>query len=153
MPEKSKVEIVFPEGTESHEDEMIIAVIAARFGGKWVFVRDRERTTWEICGGHREKGESIEQTARRELWEETGAEEFRLYPVAPYCCIIDGKENYAMLFYAEIAKLGELPPDFETGELMFSDTLPENLTYPEIQPPLFERASQWLSRNGSLSVS
>ena len=54
------------------------AVIAARYEGKWVFCRHRERDTWEIPGGHREPGEDIADTARRELWEETGVKNARL---------------------------------------------------------------------------
>ena len=48
------------------------SVITARFEGKWIFVRHRERTTWEIPGGHIEEGESSDVAASRELMEETG---------------------------------------------------------------------------------
>ena len=42
------------------------AVIAARYQDQWVFCRHKARNTWEIPGGHREKGESIADTAARE---------------------------------------------------------------------------------------
>ena len=43
------------------EDRLLrFAVIAARSGGGWVYCRHRQRRTWELPGGHREPGESIE---------------------------------------------------------------------------------------------
>ena len=55
------------------EDEKLkFAVIAARAEGKWVFCKHKARTTFEMPGGHREPGEPILDTARRELQEETG---------------------------------------------------------------------------------
>ena len=52
------------------------AVIIAQHGGRWVLCRHRDRVTLEAPGGHREPGESIYETARRELCEETGALDF-----------------------------------------------------------------------------
>ncbi|MFR7445451.1 MAG: NUDIX domain-containing protein [Sellimonas intestinalis] len=40
--------------------------------------------TYEVPGGHREAGETIDETARRELYEETGATDFDLFPVCVY---------------------------------------------------------------------
>ena len=56
-----------------HVDDALLkyAVIIAKHQGKWVFCRHRERDTLEIPGGHREPGETILETARRELAEET----------------------------------------------------------------------------------
>jgi len=39
------------------ESRFLYAVIAAQYRGKWVFVRHKDRQTWEIPGGHKEKGE------------------------------------------------------------------------------------------------
>ena len=48
------------------------AVIISKSNGKWVFCKHKERDTFEVPGGHRETGEKIEDTAVRELKEETG---------------------------------------------------------------------------------
>ncbi|HIV24166.1 MAG TPA: NUDIX domain-containing protein, partial [Candidatus Merdiplasma excrementigallinarum] len=64
------------------EDALLkFAVIIARMEGKWVLCRHKDRNTWEFPGGHREEGESILETARRELYEETGATDFQIEPV------------------------------------------------------------------------
>ena len=65
------------------EDALLkFAVIITKYQGHWVFCKHKERETLEVPGGHREPGEDIEETARRELYEETGIkalpEEFEL---------------------------------------------------------------------------
>ena len=130
---------------ETVEDNLLtFAVIAARYREKWIFCRHRERETWEIPGGHRESGENITDTARRELWEETGAEEFMLKPLTVYS-VQDGDlpESFGKLYYADISRLGSLPP-LEIAEIQQSDTLPERLTYPAIQPKLLALAEVFL---------
>lgn len=117
------------------------AVIIARSEGKWVFCKHKERDTYEIPGGHREVGEKIDDTAKRELYEETGAAEYRIKPVCVYSVTapdnFDGKEIFGMLYYAEIAGFeNELHSEIERVELF--DEMPEKLTYPEIQPRLME---------------
>ena len=66
------MEVRFFEPYEVEDHLFKFAVILARSGGKWVLCRHRDRTTWENPGGHREPGETMEETARRELLEETG---------------------------------------------------------------------------------
>lgn len=53
------------------------AVIISQSNGKWVFCKHKERDTYEAPGGHREVGEDILETAKRELQEETGAIQFK----------------------------------------------------------------------------
>ena len=118
------------------------AVIAARHEDSWIFCRHRERTTWELPGGHREPGEDILTTARRELYEETGAAESELFPVCIYR-VQGEREGYGMLDYAEITALGPLPPT-EIEEIIHAPAMPEETTYPLIQPLLFLQANRWL---------
>ena len=54
------------------------AVIISQSNGKWVFCKHKERDTYEVPGGHREAGENILETAKRELQEETGAIKFEI---------------------------------------------------------------------------
>ena len=53
------------------DNKLLFAVIMAKFRGQWLYVRHRDRDTWEIPGGHREENETIYETASRELIEET----------------------------------------------------------------------------------
>lgn len=129
-------QVFFKNPGEVADEQLDFAVIMARMDGQWIFCRHKNRTTWEIPGGHREAGEAITDTARRELWEETGAEKAELYPLCVYGVDRDGEIRCGMLFYARVQVCGEIPPESEIGEIRLSDSLPENLTYPEIQPAL-----------------
>ena len=125
-------------------DRLKFAVIISRYQNKWVFCKHKERDTYEFPGGHREPGEWIDTTARRELWEETGADQYDLHRVTPYSVRKDfGEETYGMLYFAEIHKFGALPA-YEITEIKFLDDLPENMTYPLIQPVLLERVKKEL---------
>lgn len=114
------------------------AVIVARHKGKWVFCKHKERNTYECPGGHREKGETILETAKRELWEETGASKFNLNKICVYSFINSCQETFGMLYFAEIEVFEELPT-MEIEKIEFFDGLPEKLTYPSIQPKLMEK--------------
>lgn len=121
-----------------HVDDALLkyAVIIAKYQGKWVFCRHRERDTLEIPGGHREPGETVLEAARRELAEETGASEFTLTPVCAYSF-----RDYGMLYYAEITAL-QSGLHYEIGETYLMDGLPDRWTYPLIQPKLMEEAQR-----------
>ena len=133
-------EVRFYDEIEDHR--LRFAVILARSGWKWVLCKHRERTTLEVPGGHREPGEDIETTARRELREETGAAAFTLRPVCIYAVVRDGEpgESCGMLYAAEITAFDpELHSEIERTVLL--DSLAGvDWTYPDIQPRLLEEA-------------
>ncbi len=127
------------------DDQLLaFAVIGARHQGRWVFVRHRQRHTWEIPGGHREAGETILQAAERELREETGVLSFELMPVCEYSVSRGGQVSFGRLFLAEIHELGSIL-DMEIGQVELYDDLPEELTYPQIQPVLHRRLREFVS--------
>ena len=126
--------VSFYDPADIADEELKFAVISARYRGKWVFCRHRDRKTWELPGGHREPGECILETARRELWEETGATKAEIYTVCVY-----RSRDYGILFFADIQKLGPIPPFSEIQEIILTDTLPQELTYAGIHDKLFEK--------------
>ncbi|WP_333638137.1 NUDIX hydrolase [Tissierella praeacuta] len=123
------------------DTKLKFAVIMARYNEKWIFVRHKDRLTWEIPGGHREENEDINFTASRELVEETGAKNFRIMPVCIYSVTRDEIESFGNLFYSEVESLDQLP-NFEIDEIKLFDTIPQNLTYPLIQPYLFKKIEE-----------
>lgn len=132
---------------ESTNVAPIFVVIAARYNGKWLYVRHKERKTYEMPGGHIEAGEDYSAAAKRELFEETGAKDCVLDFVSVYTVKIAEKLSAGYLFYAEVKELLELP-DYEIAEVKLFDGLPEDLTYPLIQPHLFEHVILWATAHG-----
>lgn len=128
-------------------DERLLkfAVILSRADNKWVFCKHKARNTYEVPGGHREAGENILDTAKRELYEETGALDFSIKPVCVYSVIagdnFDGEESFGMLYFAEI-KSFEKELHSEIEKIILSEGPAENWTYPEIQPRLLEEAKR-----------
>ena len=121
------------------------AVIISKSNGKWVFCKHKERDTFEVPGGHRETGEKIEDTAVRELKEETGAVDFNIKPVCVYSVkgktrVNDNatKESFGMLYAAEIFSFEEIHSEIE--KIVLSDDLIRQWTYPLIQPKLISEA-------------
>jgi 8-oxo-dGTP diphosphatase len=124
------------------DSKLSIATVMARYQDKWIFVRCKEETTWQIPGGHREENESIRQAAFRELIEETGAEQFNLIPIC-ISFVLDGEmESFGVLYYSKIERLGELP-DSEIEEVALFETLPKEQSFPDVHPILFEKAEEF----------
>lgn len=136
---------------ENIKDELLkFAVIISKHNGKWVFCKHKDRNTFEVPGGHREEGENILDTAKRELNEETGALDFSIEPVCIYSVTgknrvnKTGEETYGMLYFADIYSF-DSTLDSEMELVKFFDELPTEWTYPLIQPILIK---EYLRRKG-----
>ena len=132
-----------------HVDDKLLkfAVIISKTNGKWVFCKHKDRDTYEVPGGHREDGEDILTTAKRELREETGAVDFVIKPICVYS--VKGKtrvnenideESFGMLFIADIVSFEEFHSEIE--KILITDHPVDNWTYPLIQPKLIEEAKK-----------
>lgn len=143
------IKINLTELCQMDDRKFLCAVIVTQYRGKWMFVRQKGKETWELPGGTHEINETITETAERELFEETGAKKFSLTPISISAVNIDGRQSYGLLFYSEVSELGELP-NSEIEEVKLFEGLPENLTYPSIHNVLFNKAVEF---SGHIKIS
>lgn len=95
----------------------------------------------------------MEENARRELFEETGALDFDIYPLGLYGVdhrqSLDGNDvreriSWGGLYGAEIRSFGTIPEDFEIAERAYFDSFPlDNARFPDIMPGMMA----WLEEN------
>lgn len=127
---------IFPLNTlEKYKFVVILSV----YKEKIMLSRHKQRTTWEMQGGHIESGETPKEAAERELYEESGAVKYQIKPAFDYWAGEGEDGANGMVFVARIEEIGTLP-ESEMKEVSFFEHLPENLTYPDITPVLFQKA-------------
>ena len=136
-------------GSRWNKDEYGLVVCVWVYDGKGKVLLTRRAPeksapgTWENSGGAVKAGEDSLSAICRELREESGAVEFTITPVCAYSVTgknrvnKTGEESFGMLYTAEIFSFEkDLHSEMERVELF--EQLPENWTYPEIQPKLLE---------------
>ena len=114
-------------------EELTRVVCVCKYKDKYVFAYNKKRNGWEIPGGHIEEGETWEEAAKREMYEEIGATKIEVEPICVYKITAFG-----LLCFCNVLELDELPKEYEMEEILLSDTLPDNLTYPDTFKLYFE---------------
>ena len=96
--------------------------------GRVTLVRQTYMPGWFIPGGGLKRGETLEQAARREAFEETGAALGEIKLIGIYTSFTDWKTDHNVVFLCEHFTTGG-PPDSEIAEAKdFSlDDLPAGL--------------------------
>lgn len=143
------VEVEFYPAEEIKIEQVTYVIIFARYLGKWIFVREKGQSSWSLPAGHLESDETTFAAALRELHEETGMVNCELLSVNGYSVLEDGKIGYGQLFFAEVHRMGELP-ESEIAQCQLHDRLPNNLSYPDIQPYFYERVKEFLNEKVQL---
>lgn len=123
------------------DSELTRVVCVSKYKDDYVFCYNKKRQGWEIPGGHIEENESWLDAAKREMYEETGATKIKVTPVKIYKI-----STFALLCYCEIEELGKLPEEYEMDKIIFSKTLPDNLTYPDSFKLYFDTVNEFLSK-------
>ena len=118
-------------------------VVFARYKGKWLYCRSKDRDGFETAGGHIEPGESPLEGAKRELYEETGATEYEITPAFDYTVHVQTEYSNGQVYIAHISELGSIP-DFEMTEVKLFDKIPDKMRFPKRLPILFEKVNELL---------
>jgi len=106
--------------------EKFVYVIAFK-NGRFVMVRHRERK-WEMPGGRLTKGETHEQAAVREFFEETG---MSLELVAQVRAKVPAGGKVFTGFAREV--ITKKPAEYNIVEVREFDALPSDLSFPLIE--------------------
>lgn len=89
-------------------------IIVPVYRGKVIMSFNRQRQHWELPGGHCEHGETPEETAIRECFEETGGRVSSLYLIGRIPARrASGDSNLGLVYLAQIDQLDALPNDNE----------------------------------------
>ncbi len=118
-------------------------VVCSFYKGQWILSKHKKRNTWETQGGHIEEGETPLAAAQRELFEESGISEADIFPICDYLGYDSKGSANGVVFLAVVHSLGILP-ESEMKEIGFFDTLPDDLTYPNVSPIFYREAEKLL---------
>lgn len=121
-------------------------VIGARYRKQWVFIRHRQRRSYEIPAGHINENEDTDMAAGRELEEETGAARYTIECISTYTIMEDEELRAGRLYYADIEKIDEKWDDSEIEGVIFSDHLPEISSFTYVQTVLFRFLENYHAR-------
>ena len=114
-------------------------VICSYYKGKWVLSKHKKRDTYETQGGRIEVNETPLEGAKRELYEESGIVDATIYPVCDYVGYNHISSSNGQVFLAIVHSLDKLP-ESEMSEVKLFESLPDNLTYPNVSPYLYKEA-------------
>ena len=128
-------ELSFEKGAFSAPCRHVLVI--CKFGGEWVLTKHNDRGL-EFPGGKTEPGESLQQAAIREVYEETGAvvaelewfAEYRVNTEQPFCKTVFiatalRVEEISLMETAGIVLTEELEPDAGYSFLMKDDGMKE----------------------------
>ncbi|MFF2458928.1 RNA deprotection pyrophosphohydrolase [Peribacillus simplex] len=101
-------------------------LVLSRYKGRWVLTKHKERGL-EFPGGKREAGESIEETAIREVYEETGGLVGQLQFLGQYKVHDPVKPFVKSIYYAALREVEKKQDYLETEGPIFLEALPEVL--------------------------
>jgi 8-oxo-dGTP diphosphatase len=98
-------------------------LVICRYEDSWLLTDHRERG-WEFPGGKCEAGETIEEAARREVREETGALIDDLQFIGEYEVKLDGLSFVKAIYWGQAAELENKDSYMETdGPVLFNGDL------------------------------
>ena len=131
---------IYPFGSLS---PLRFVVVCSFYQGKKLLSFHGKHLSWETQGGHIEDGETSEEAARRELYEESGVIDAEIIPVCDYYAWDSEGSSNGRVYAAVIREFAELP-SYEMSRTELFEHLPDNLTYPQVTPVLFSEAENIL---------
>ncbi|MDP4172268.1 MAG: nucleoside triphosphatase YtkD, partial [Bacillota bacterium] len=112
----NKVELSFDQNP--FNEEAMHVLVLCRFGDDWLLTNHKQRG-FEFPGGKREYGETLEDAARREVQEETGASLSELVKLGEYRVTFEEQAFVKAIFFAQVEQLETKAGYLETNGPVF----------------------------------
>jgi 8-oxo-dGTP diphosphatase len=108
----NKVELSFAANAFGINAKHVLVI--SQYKGAWYLTNHKVRGL-EFPGGKVEEGESLEEAARREVYEETGAKVYELSQIAEYK-VTEGKDSFVKaVFWGKIKSISKTNNYYETN--------------------------------------
>ncbi len=131
--------------------ELVGTALVLAFMGDRLLMTELVSRGWDVPGGHVEAGEQPEETARREVYEETGATLGPLHPLGYHRLRLLGPRPesyrypyptcYQAFYYAQTTALPDFLATTETrGRALFPPTEARTLRWVQVNVGLYEAA-------------
>jgi 8-oxo-dGTP diphosphatase len=98
----NKVRLSFQKDSFQAKSEHVLVI--SQFYDQWLLTQHKTRG-YEFPGGKREEGETLEETARREVFEETGAQFTHLEFLGEYEVVNESENFVKTIFYGKVETL------------------------------------------------
>jgi len=108
----NQVELTFRQNSFPGEAKHVLVI--CQNGDKWLLTNHKKRGL-EFPGGKRESGESLEEAARREVFEETGAILAELRFLAEYKVSEPNKSFVKIVFWGKVNRIEKTSGYYETN--------------------------------------
>ena len=124
--------------------------MVTKHNGNFVLPFHKKSQKWDWVGGFVEKGENPLEAAKRELFEETGAVDFDIFPVFDHESFNeDGTHfNNARTYFVIVHEFSDLLDGSEMEKIGFFDKIPDDFRYNgnrEAQTEFFKRIEKLAS--------
>jgi 8-oxo-dGTP diphosphatase len=112
-------------------DDISYVWMIVKHNEKFVLSLHRKSGKWDHVGGHVKKDEKPLSAAKRELFEETGAIDFDIFPVCDYEVLNEDGTLYnnGRTYFVILRKFSDLPNGSEMDKIGFFDKIPEDFRY------------------------
>jgi 8-oxo-dGTP diphosphatase len=149
LPEPNETRLIITDKVP--ELQLVTCSFVLAFKGDKLLLTNLNGRGWDIPGGHIEQGETLEEAARRELLEETGAHvdniNFLGYEVIS---LLGGKpdgykypypESYMVFYCARITSLEDYKENHESsGRELYEPELARNIGWVQANLEMYEEA-------------